>query len=141
MKQAINRKKKIERELRVQLQDYKKQLGSSNCTCGKGACRTVKKRKKPSKSKGTIHMSELNSMRKRIKDLEAANENLTVQLQEEQNLHKNEMPMKSCKKDGKTVSSGYRKSIYHCLMNQVPVEFTGSLILNIVHEMTGSGGF
>ena len=86
-------------------------------------------------------MSELNSMRKRIKDLEAANENLTVQLQEEQNLHKNEMPMKSCKKDGKTVSSGYRKSIYHCLMNQVPVEFTGSLILNIVHEMTGSGGF
>ena len=37
-------------------------------------------------------MSELNSMRKRIKDLKAANGNLTVQLQEEQNLHKNEMP-------------------------------------------------
>ena len=26
-------------------------------------------------------------------------------------------------------------------MNQVPVEYTGSLISNIVHEMTGSGGF
>ena len=46
--------------------------------------------------------------------------------------------MISCKKDGKTFSSSYRKSIYHCLLNQVPVELTGSPISNIVHEMTGS---
>lgn len=87
------------------------------------------KKKKKAKAGVSLHQHK-----KVQRKLEAEKEDLQVQLQEEI-----EKPSEVilCKKDGKTFNSNYRRCVYSCLVNQVPVEAAGHLIHSIVEEMTG----
>ena len=67
------------------------------------------------------------------KKLEALIEDLQVQLEDERD-KQNDL---TCKKDGKTFNTNYRKCIYSCILNQVPVKATGQLIQDLVETMTG----
>ena len=80
-------------------------------------------------------------MKRRASVLEAENEKFNVEvegLKKEKVENSCEMDSSvKAKKDGKTFTYNYRKAAYSCLVNQVSVESTGSLIRKIVWEMTG----
>ena len=61
---------------------------------------------------------------------------MTEDLQVQLEVERDDQKELSCKKDGKTYNMTYRKCIYNCILNQVPVETTGQLIQDIVKTIT-----
>ena len=62
---------------------------------------------------------------------------MTEDLQIQLEVERDDQKELSCKKDGKTYNITYRKCIYNCILNQVPVETTGQMIQDIVETLTG----
>ena len=91
--------------------------------------------KEKRKVQTTTSTISLHHHRKIQRKLESEKEDLELQIQEAK-LDDSDPSVQS-KKDGKTFSSTYRKCIYNCILNQVPVEATGQLIKDIVEDMTG----
>ena len=135
---AVKNKKIAELQEKLAGKDLAIELAATNAELAqlKQAHSKLKKYNKKDNKKASAAASvPLHQHRKVQRKLEAENEDLRVQLQEEK-LEKSDETV-SCKKDNKTFNSKYRKCMYYCLLNQVPVEATGQLIHDIVEEMTG----
>ena len=141
LRQALEHKTKIEMELRIARRKLIKTLREKD--------RAIKRLKKdlgfvivspnPRKKckcrhKGNLAIVEKqrNAFKKRCNQLELENESLRAALIEEDEAH-----VVSVKKDAKTYSSNYRKAAYACILHQVPVTETSSVIAEVVEEMTG----
>ena len=160
MKQAITHKHNIEIGLRNQLRKFKqerqvflqkiKKLSSSAAKMketamflklkkvNKSKANYVQKYNELSNNQGVIEkelnakVSELNL---KVRELQRDNNDLGAQMEELRNCTTQTL---DSKKDHKTYDIPIRKAIYHCLIQQVPVETAVGVIENVIKEMTGT---
>jgi hypothetical protein len=77
---------------------------------------------------------ELVALKKMNNNLQRENKHLQAIIDEDKELETKTM---SVKKDKKTFNTVYRKAAYSCLLQQVPVYSTASVISTVVKEVTG----
>ena len=139
LKQSLQRKQNIELKLRAERRDLRNKLMKKNPEIKRlqrnngTELKAKRKHKCNHSSKLADAVKELSSLKKNLKELQNENEGLRAIILEEEN----ERQTTAAKKDNKTFSNGYRKAAYNCLLNQVPVEATGTVIRNVVKEITG----
>ena len=146
LKQALDRKQEIEKRLRLDRRRLRRQLmeKTSQLKQLKGeAAEDEKKRKRKiqrrrsklvPREKLAAAQEELLTLKKIKNNLERENERLQAILMEDKDSNTTTI---SVKKDNKTYSTGYRKAAYRCLLEQVPVYSTASVICSVVKEVTG----
>ena len=78
------------------------------------------------------HQSTCNDLRKQVRNLELVNDNLTAELYDV----RADDNIISMKIDGKMYGPAVRKTAYHCLSNQVPVETTCHVIRSVVKDIS-----
>ena len=144
LRQALGRKENIEMRLRKDNAKLNGQLVQANCYIKKmqteanrmSNSQKVKKRKFKGKLTWVALLKEkeqeLKRMKKKQEELERENQGLTDMIFSEKTTPKFVV------KEGGQFTTKYRKAAYHCLMNQVPVETIGSIIENVVKEVTGA---
>ena len=137
LKQALSRKQTIEGRLRTDSRTMKLLLAAKErqvkYLLQKSGKPTKEKRKKLKVRKPT---SEVKSLQKQLSDLQRENEDMQLHMQEM--VEDRSATATICaRKDNKTFSASYRKAAYCCLLNQVPVDSTASVISTVVKEVTG----
>ncbi|KAG1674754.1 hypothetical protein GQR58_014964 [Nymphon striatum] len=156
IQQALQRKQNIEKHLREKLKKSKRDLlaieSQNRCLvrenkklkeaeCVKelnklkkahSKMKVIKNQQKDSQIAIIKDLTKTNTtLEKRNKELEFIIDNLHTELEDIQQ----EQTVVTTKSNKKTFSATFRKAAFHCLLHQVPVETTASLIKHIVAEL------
>ncbi|KAG1653603.1 hypothetical protein GQR58_025471 [Nymphon striatum] len=156
IQQALQRKQNIEKHLREKLKKSKRDLlaieSQNRCLVRENkklkeaeCVKELNKLKKAHSKMKVIKNQQKDSQIAIIKDLTKTNTTLEKRNKELEfiidNLHteleniQQEQTVVTTKSNKKTFSATFRKAAFHCLLHQVPVETTASLIKHIVAEL------